>query len=102
MCIYNLVRVTYSHVYITKHNVILSMNHKTTILLDVRTREDLRSIGRKGQSYDNLIQELIFLSQIATSKKSNKKRVAQLAAEQTQTKGGINIEQYGQQTKKYF
>jgi len=78
------------------------MGHKTTVLLDAQTREDLRNIGRKGQSYDNLIRELIFIAQLATSKKSNKKRVAQLAAEQTQTEGGINNEQYGQRAKKYY
>jgi len=78
------------------------MAHKTTVLLDAQTREDLRNIGRKGQSYDNLIRELISIAQLATSKKSNKKRVAQLAAEQTQIEGDINNELYKGQTKKHY
>ena len=32
---------------------------KTTILVESRTREKLRHIGRKNQTYDELINELI-------------------------------------------
>jgi hypothetical protein len=73
------------------------MNHKTTVLLDIQTREDLRNIGRKGQSYDSLIRELILIAQKGDVQESNKKRVAQLAAEQTQTERGFNIVQYEKQ-----
>ena len=31
----------------------------TTIILDKDTRDDLKKIGQKGQTYDDLIQELI-------------------------------------------
>jgi hypothetical protein len=34
---------------------------KTTILLETSTREELRRIGRKDQTYDDLINELIEL-----------------------------------------
>jgi len=31
----------------------------TTIILNKDTRDDLKKIGQKGQTYDDLIQELI-------------------------------------------
>jgi hypothetical protein len=34
---------------------------KTTILLETSTREELRRIGRKDQTYDDLINEMIEL-----------------------------------------
>jgi hypothetical protein len=37
------------------------MSNKTTILLEKATRDDLREIGKKCQSYDSLIRELIML-----------------------------------------
>ncbi len=35
------------------------MNTKTTIVIEKSTRLDLIDIGRKNQSYDSLIRELI-------------------------------------------
>ncbi|HEY7082343.1 MAG TPA: hypothetical protein VH500_21855 [Nitrososphaeraceae archaeon] len=32
---------------------------KVTILLETKTRDDLKTLGRKGQTYDQLILELI-------------------------------------------
>lgn len=32
---------------------------KSTILIDSKTREGLKQIGRKGQTYDELINELL-------------------------------------------
>lgn len=32
---------------------------KVTILLETKTRNELRALGRKGQTYDQLILELI-------------------------------------------
>jgi predicted CopG family antitoxin len=32
---------------------------KTTVLVELSTRERLKKIGKKGQSYDELINELI-------------------------------------------
>ena len=37
------------------------MSSKTTILLLKETRDNLRSLGKKGMSYDSLVQELIAL-----------------------------------------
>jgi hypothetical protein len=33
----------------------------TSILVQKSTRDDLRGLGKKGQSYDSLLQELILL-----------------------------------------
>jgi predicted CopG family antitoxin len=35
------------------------MNTRTTVLVESSTRERLKKIGKKGQSYDDLINELI-------------------------------------------
>ncbi len=35
------------------------VEHKTSIIIDTRTRDELRKIGRKNQTYDQLIKELI-------------------------------------------
>jgi len=35
------------------------MSKVTTIKLKIRTRNELRAMGRKGQSYDELIKELV-------------------------------------------
>lgn len=32
---------------------------KVTILLETKTRDELKALGRKGQTYDQLILELI-------------------------------------------
>jgi hypothetical protein len=32
---------------------------KVTVLLDTKTRDELKALGRKGQTYDQLILELI-------------------------------------------
>jgi hypothetical protein len=32
---------------------------KVTILLETKTRDELKTLGRKGQTYDQLILELI-------------------------------------------
>lgn len=32
---------------------------KTTILIEIRTRDKLREIGRKDQTYNEIIEELI-------------------------------------------
>ena len=38
---------------------------KTTILVESETRERLREIGKKNQTYDDLIKELIKLKEVA-------------------------------------
>lgn len=34
---------------------------RTTIIIETKTREDLKQLGTKGQTYDQLINELIVL-----------------------------------------
>ena len=41
---------------------------KTTIILERSTRESLRHIGRKDQTYDDLINELIALKESSKEK----------------------------------
>ena len=35
------------------------VEHKTSIIIDTDTRNELKQIGRKNQTYDQLIRELI-------------------------------------------
>ena len=35
------------------------VEHKTSIIIDTETRNDLKQIGRKNQTYNELIKELI-------------------------------------------
>ena len=35
------------------------VEHKTSIIIDIETRNKLKHIGRKNQTYDQLIKELI-------------------------------------------
>ena len=35
------------------------VEHKTSIIIDTETRNELREIGKKNQTYDQLIKELI-------------------------------------------
>jgi hypothetical protein len=37
------------------------MNKYSTILIKSTTREQLKEVGRKGQTYDQLLNELLFL-----------------------------------------
>jgi hypothetical protein len=39
---------------------------KTTILVETATRKLLKQVGRKDQTYDTLIKELIFKSKLKT------------------------------------
>jgi hypothetical protein len=39
---------------------------KTTILVETATRKLLKQVGRKDQTYDTLIKELIFKSKMKT------------------------------------
>jgi hypothetical protein len=34
-------------------------HNKTSIIIDTKTRDELKQIGRKNQTYDELIKELI-------------------------------------------
>lgn len=38
--------------------------HRTTILVNDETRERLKELGRKGQSYDELINQLLEIRRI--------------------------------------
>ena len=35
------------------------VEYKTSIIIDIETRNELKQIGRKNQTYDQLIRELI-------------------------------------------
>ena len=45
------------HIYFYKFHIVTNM--KTTIIIEKETREHLRNVGRKNQTYDDLIRELI-------------------------------------------
>jgi len=49
---------SYLVIYITLYRSILSMK-KSTILVESKTRENLKQLGMKGQTYDQLINDLI-------------------------------------------
>lgn len=48
-------------VYKCYNFVIITMSDRTTILIQHVTRERLKTIGKKGQTYDDVINELIKL-----------------------------------------
>jgi predicted CopG family antitoxin len=41
--------------------------HRTTILVRDETRERLKEIGKKGQSYDQLINQLLEIKNISST-----------------------------------
>ncbi len=41
---------------------------KTTIQLSIETRDQLKAIGRKGETYDQIINKLLRLAKQATSR----------------------------------
>jgi hypothetical protein len=54
----------YSNGYINLEFLILGMlNNKTSIIVEGSTRNELRRIGRKEQTYDQVIKELIEIKQ---------------------------------------
>jgi hypothetical protein len=72
----------------------------TTILIRKQTRDGLKNIGRKSQTYNDLIEELI--DHCYRCKQSNKKSVVQVQTEQTQTETSVDSYESREPVKKYF
>lgn len=46
-------------IYIYATHIIMNENEKTTILVTKKTREQLKTLGRKGESYEDIITRLL-------------------------------------------
>lgn len=46
-------------IYSYTSRMIMNVNEKTTILVTKKTREQLKALGRKGESYDDIITRLM-------------------------------------------
>lgn len=44
---------------------------KSTILIESKTRDQLKQIGRKGQTYDQILRELVILKNNSTNEESD-------------------------------
>ena len=46
-------------IYTYTTHIIMNENEKTTILVTKKTREQLKTLGRKGESYEDIITRLL-------------------------------------------
>ena len=46
-------------IYTYATHIIMNENEKTTILVTKKTREQLKTLGRKGESYEDIITRLL-------------------------------------------
>lgn len=54
--------------YYTSGVILFELNNKTTILLEKRTRDQLKQCGVKGQSYDDVIRQLMDVGKTASER----------------------------------
>ena len=58
-CIFKRTWITTKIIYTYTPQIIMNANEKTTILVAKKTREQLKVLGRKGETYDDIITRLM-------------------------------------------